>query len=98
KLIGGAVDMTALDPSSSQPDGETGAVVVASPALGVVDIKITVTHRSAAEFTAPENQSFIQEAALLEIGQERADGLVAAGGHVAQRGFDLAVVIPTRVP
>ena len=60
EFVGDAMADAGLDTGSGQYDGETTGVVVA--ALGAL-----LEHRHAAEFSAPEDQSVLQQAALLEI-------------------------------
>ena len=60
EFISGAMADAGLDTGSGQYDGETTGVVVA--ALGPF-----LEHRHAAEFSAPKDQSVLQQAALLEV-------------------------------
>ena len=60
EFIGGAMADAGLDTGSGQYGGETTGVVVA--ALGPF-----LEHRPAAEFSAPEDQGILQQAALLEV-------------------------------
>ena len=63
EFIGGAMADAGLDTGSGQYGGETTGVVVA--ALGPF-----LEHRHAAEFSAPEDQSVLQQAALLEVSDQ----------------------------
>ena len=60
EFISGAMADAGLDTGSGQYGGETTGVVVA--ALGPF-----LEHRHAAEFSAPENQGILQQAALLKV-------------------------------
>ena len=60
EFIGGAMADAGLDTGSGQYGGETTGVVVA--ALGPF-----LEHRHAAEFSAPEDQGILQQAALLKV-------------------------------
>ena len=52
----------------------------------------------AAEFAAPDDESVLQHAFLLEVGEERGEGLVDFRGATAEIGFQVVVVIPSAVP
>ena len=51
-----------FDPGSCHPEGEALGVVVASAIAALV-------HRLPAEFAAPDDERFLEEAALLKVGQ-----------------------------
>src|SRR5204863_3937122 len=73
EIVGGAMDVAALEAAASQPKGEPVAVVVAAIfALG---------DGQAAEFTGPEDDGVVEETALFEIEDEGGAGLV---GHFAE--------------
>ena len=94
EVIGGTVDVAAFDTATGHPDGEAVVVVVAAfhdafvgAGLGEFD------DGGAAEFAAPEDEGFIEQAALFEIGEEGADGLIAFAGEAAVV-FDVIVGVP----
>src|SRR5258708_6239694 len=69
EFVGSAVDVAALYAAPSQPHRE--AVMIMVPAVdfaGVSSGRGQLDGRSAAEFPAPNDQRFIEHAALLQIG------------------------------
>ena len=69
EFVGFAVLDTAFDAAAGHPHGEGIRVVVAA-------IAATLDHRSATEFSAPDDESFIEQPALLEVFQKRGASLV----------------------
>src|SRR5439155_18794826 len=73
EVVGGAVDLAALDTAPREPDAEAvGMVIAAVRSLGA---------GRAAEFAAPEDERGVQQAALRQIGEQAGDweiGLRAA--------------------
>src|SRR5688572_29568410 len=61
-----------------EPDGEPGRVMLAA--------MIALKHRGAPEFARPNDESRVEQTALLEIGQERGDWLI---GPARARGMIL---------
>src|ERR1022692_3702284 len=70
--VRGAVDRAAPDAAARQPDRERPGVVVAAGIL----VAVAVPCRLPAEFAAPEDERRAEEPALLQVRQERGDGLV----------------------
>src|SRR5204862_2490083 len=82
EIVGGAMDVAALEAAASQPKGEPVAVVVAAIfALG---------DGQAAEFTGPEDDGVVEETALFEIEDEGGAGLV---GHFAEAAKSFRVFV-----
>ena len=74
ELVGGAVDLAALDAAAGEPDRKAPVVVVAAHArLAARELD----GRRAAELAAADHQRLLEQPALLEVGQQRRDGLVA---------------------
>ena len=51
-------------------------------------------HRRAAEFAAPDDDRVLQQAALLEIRDQRGAGLVGVEGVLLDAGRQVAVLVP----
>src|SRR5262249_12611012 len=88
KLVGGAVDVTATGAAAGQPHREAVMVVIATGKgrqLG---------HGGPAELASPDHQNLVQEPALLQVGEERGDGLVPLVGKLAVVSLNVFVVIP----
>ena len=85
--VGGAVGVAAFDAGAGEPRGEAVGVMVASA-------RAFLESGHPAEFAAAKNQSVFEQAALFEIAQERAGGLVEDGAvHIVLRG-ELFVAVP----
>ncbi len=95
KFIGAAIDGSAFDPATGKPHGEAVIVVVATVLLtGVGAWCGQLDGGCPAKFTAPNHQCILEHAALLEIGQQGADRLVALFGQATVTFFNVVVVIP----
>ena len=65
EVVGRAVGLAALDSAAGEPDGEAvGVVVAAVLALGA---------GGPAELAAPDDQRLVEQAALLQVGQQTGD-------------------------
>ena len=71
EVVGGADGLATFDSASGHPHGEASGVVVPSIAF--------FAHRGTAEFATPDDEGFVEEAALFEVGDEADDGLVDLG-------------------
>ena len=85
EVVGGAVDVAALDAAARQPHREAVAMMI--PAGG------PFAHRRAAKLAAPDHQRVVEQAAGLEVAQKRGDGPVALAGMGAVVE-DVAVIVP----
>ncbi len=56
-----------------------------------------LSHRSAAEFTAPDHQGVIEHAPAFEIHEQGCRGLIDFLGRDGEASFDIAVVVPCAV-
>ncbi len=91
EFVGCAVGGAGLDAAAGEPHGEAFDMVVAAFAA------FFLGHGSAAEFSAPDDECVVEEAALFEVGEEGPGGFIgewAADVHI----FDeVAVVVPSAV-
>src|SRR5262245_35853545 len=87
KLVGHAVYMSLLEPAAGQPHGE--ATVVMVPA-----IVAALHHRRAAKFAAPDDDGVVQEAALLEVFDQRSAGAVGLVAIRPDRASQVTMLIP----
>ena len=88
ELIGSTMNVTAPDPAARQPHAEPVMIMIAAidfagvrPGSGQLD------GGRPAKFAAPDNQRLVQHAALFEIGEQRADGLIALTSQPAMIFF-----------
>ena len=88
KLVRGAVGVAAAGAASSEPAGETIMVVIAAIEGGIFG------DRCAAEFTAPQDERALEQAALAEVGEECGKRLVPFAGEFAVRAGEAVVVVP----
>src|SRR5439155_23101796 len=85
ELVGGAVGDAGPDAAAGQPDSEALDVVVAAVALG---------HGRTAELAAPDDQGFVEHAALSEVLDESGGALVHFRGAAADVVADAAMMVP----
>ncbi len=88
ELIRLSVADAPLDASPGEPGGEGVGVVVSSRLAAFLG------DRKAAELSAPDDQGLIEEALLLEVGEERGDRLVGLLGEAGMVALDVAVAVP----
>src|SRR5689334_10469692 len=65
EVVGLAVAESGLHPAARHPEGEGVGMMIAAPALGVVDVALE--KRGAAEFTAPDDEGVVEQTAPLEV-------------------------------
>ncbi len=95
EFVGGSVDVAAAHSAAGQPHREAVMIVVAAVDLAGVRAGLREFHgRRAPELAAPDDQRLFEQSALLEIGQQRADRLIALLGEAAVVDFDVVVVVP----
>ena len=85
-LVGAAVDGTAFHAATGHPEAKPKGVMVAAV--------ISLRKRRAAEFTHPDKQRTVEQAAGFEVGQKRGDGLVDGLGIFFVAVLEPAVLIP----
>ena len=95
KVVSGAVDGAGLDAAAGHPHGVGFGVVVAAP--GATEGGIAFHHGGAAEFSAPDDEGFIKEAALFEVGDEGGTGLVSGLAEAFVVADNVAMGIPAFV-
>ena len=86
EVVGGAVGEAGLHAAAGHPDGEAERIVIATVRA--------LREGRAAEFTGPDDQGGIEQAALAQILDECGDGLIGLLRHLAVAFLHLAVVIP----
>src|SRR4030095_11793801 len=93
KLVGGAVNVSTFHASTCKPHGEAVGIVVASGALAVARFG-QFDHRCAAELAAPEDESFVQQASLMQILEKRGDRPVRGLGQTAVARLEIGMTVP----
>src|ERR1700682_6338784 len=88
-LISRAVNRAALDTTARHPDRETGWPVIAAGIRSGI-----LGDGQAAAFPAPDHHRVLQQAALLEVFDQRSRGLIRLPAGVFQALANLIVVIP----
>src|SRR5438105_13662372 len=91
KLVGFAVTEAGLHAASGHPDRITPAVMVAAV---VVLFNFALAIGGPSEFTAPNDQRVVQQAALLEVLHQRRAGLVGVPGLFFNAFGQVAVLVP----
>src|SRR5690606_25877398 len=86
---------TAFDSPSGHPDGEGIGMVIASPLAS--QGRIVLNHRCASEFSTPYDERFVEEPALLQIGDQCCRGLIGVSTDYLEVSFNVAVMIPIRM-
>src|SRR5437870_4304952 len=86
KLVTRTVDVAGLETATGQKQGKGVAVVVAAGAA--------LRDRQASELAGPQHYGPVQEAALLQVFDERRSWLVDLGTDPGQSLSDVAVMVP----
>src|SRR5437868_6597137 len=86
-FVGGAVLGAALDAGAGEPDGEGVRVVVAAGAAAL-------DQGEPAEFAAPDDQRFVQQAAAFQVREQSGDRHVGLAGETGVVGLDVHVAVP----
>ena len=96
-VVGFAVD-AGFDACAGHPHGEgVGVVVAADEAFFEFGVFVVLHHGGASEFAAPDDEGFIEEAALFEVFEEAGDGEVGVAGVFVVVVFEVAVGVPVVV-
>src|SRR5207247_5135215 len=77
----------AFHAAARQPHGETIRMMIAA-------IVTALYHRRAAKFAAPDDERVIQQAALLQVANERGAGPVGVLAVLLEIGDEISVLIP----
>ena len=92
-----AIHRPRLDAAACHPHG-VGVLVVVTAGGGFGAVLVgTLAQRGAAEFTAPDHEGFIEQAALLEVAHECGHGLVHILGLGGEALLEAAVVVPVGI-
>src|SRR6185436_12008167 len=98
QFIRGTVVVAFLDSTACHPNGERVRMVIAAKVNATVARFI---HRRATKFTAPDNQSVVEHAALFEVGNQGSSRLIHLPafarkrfGKVIDRGCPVHVPAP----
>jgi len=95
ELVGGAVHIAAFHATAGHPHRKPVMIMVTAIDFSRVRAGRRQLHRRrASEFAAPDHESVIQEPALLEIFQKRADRLIALAGETPVIHLDVIMIIP----
>ena len=95
EVVGGAVGCSGFDAAAGEPHGEAVVVVVAAVDFAGIGTGLgEFDDWGAAEFAAPDDEGFVEHAALFEVFEESADGLVGFGGEAAVIDFEVVVIVP----
>jgi hypothetical protein len=94
EFVGFPVDEAFLEATASHPHGEAAGVVIASEVV-LADVALAVGR--ATEFAAPDDEGFVEEAALLEVGDEGGGSLIGFLAFLAEAAGQTAVVVPVAV-
>ena len=90
EFVGHAVADAGLHAGAGQPAGEAVGIVVA--ALGAL-----LEHRHAAELGAPDDERVLEQAALLEVADQRGGGLIEDRGMHVVLLLELVVAVPVQL-
>ena len=72
KFVGLTVARSGVDAAAGNPIGEALGVVVAASVAALID-------RLSPEFASPDDEGFLKQTALFEVGQQPGDGAVDLG-------------------
>src|SRR5437773_3406338 len=86
-LVGRAVNHSALDATTGEPNRKSVRTVVAAGGRALCD-------RRAAEFSGPDHKRLIKQSATLEVGEQPRDRLVGRQSHFCMTFFQLVVLVP----
>ena len=87
EFVGFSVGEAAFDAASGEDHGEGVGVVVSAVVAELV-------HGGAAEFAAPDDEGFVEHAALFEVGDEGGAGLVDVEAIFGESFGEGAVLVP----
>ena len=90
KFVGGTNRVTRIAAATGQPDSHGVRIVIST-------VSRSATHtvvRSAAKLAAPDDKRAFEQAPLLEISNERGNGLIDASNKIAVGALDVVVTVP----
>src|SRR2546429_7457 len=88
-VVGGADDLAALHAAAGEPEGITAGGMIAA-----FFIASAFSAGSSAEFAGPEDQSAVEQAALLQIHQQSGNRLIGLAGERGVIAKEIGVSIP----
>ena len=94
EVVGFAVHRAWFDAPARHPDGEATGMMIATEVV-LFDGALAVS--GAAEFAAPDDESFVEEPALFEIGDEGGASLIGFQAFLAEAFGETAMMIPVAV-
>ena len=95
EVVGLAEGEAALHAAAGHPDGEDVGVMVSAERFLVVDVALA--ERSAAELAAPDDQRVVEQAALLQVFDQRGARLVGVAALDFKLRVEIAMMIPAGV-
>ena len=84
-----------FDAATGHPDGESVGMMIAAPLLGVGDVALK--EGRSAEFTTPDDERVFQQAALLEVFDQRGTRRINIGALDLELRVQIAMLVPTGV-
>src|SRR5579859_3436400 len=94
-IVRRAVNVPAFDATTGQPHGKpVGIMVAAIDLAGIGTRRWQFNGGSAAKFSAPDDQRVFQHAALFEVLEQRADGLIAFLRQPFMIDLEVVMVVP----
>src|SRR5262249_12554213 len=93
EFVGGAVNVSRLYAAAGEPHGEAVRIMVA-PGSFAVAAGGEFDDGGSTKLAAPDDQGFVEQAALLEVFEQRADRLVGSAGEAAVIRFEIGVAVP----
>src|SRR4051812_25716075 len=90
EFVGCTIGRAALDAAAGEPGAESAAVVIAAR----VAVAISVADDRTAELTTPDDERGIEQATLLEIGDEAGSRIVDIAGGPCEAALKIVVIIP----
>ena len=88
EVVGGAVGEARADAAAGEPQGEAFHMVVAAELLAFA----VLSHRRAAELTAPHHERLVEHAALFEVRHQSSRGPVTGIRADADELFQIVVI------
>ena len=86
EFVGGAVSHASSDAAASQPHRESERMMIATV--------LSLGSGRATEFTTPDHQRLVEQAARFQILKQTGDRLIGGEGIVLVSGFKTAVLVP----
>src|SRR5665213_4181381 len=91
EVVGLAIDHARLDAAAGHPDREAARVMIAAIILAR---QRALTVDRAAEFAAPDDERLIEQAALLQVGEQAITRSIDIAALDRQVGGEVAMLVP----